>query len=174
MANTPLGIPLVDFDTDQPNGAGQINAAATAIDPLITARLLPAARMKTGHGALSLSSGNNPVAGPWPTDAYNIGDIAYSNGIFTVARAGLYYWGSTVLVSAVGSGGVPIIIAVLINGATASSNNGTVQVQGVGFYSPGGAVALNSGDTVQVVVVIPGSTSGMTITPDTFSLFLVG
>lgn len=36
MATTSLGLPLVDFDTDQPNGAGQMNALAEAVNALLT------------------------------------------------------------------------------------------------------------------------------------------
>lgn len=175
MTTTSLGIPLYDLD-DVPNGPDEMNAISNEVDALLVPRLVPAANHRGPHAVASgLSSGSNPVGSGWPL-LYAVGDIAYASGIWTVARAGLYVWACTYVATASSTSSV-VEVRVTVNGSAPANGDGTVVV-GMNPTSQagtaGGPIALAANDQVQLNLFVDAIPTGLTVTPQTFSLILVG
>ena len=107
----------------------------------------------------------------WSTLRFNVGDIAYSAGIFTAGSAGKYRWDATVNWPATGTT-YRVEQFVLINGAASWAGGASMN-----FYAGDGQQWLTSGFTVDLAaggtlqLALECSTSGLTnVQPIAFCL----
>lgn len=128
---------------------------------------------------LSAAAGSDVPITSWNLAPYNVGDIAYGAGVFTVARTGLYQFDLTISWPTTTTTTHRRSQYVFVNGAETSVQEGRADItitgtnSAVNVVSTGGNIALNAGDTVQAVVSHTFSAS-LTLSPKVFTLLQVG
>lgn len=145
-------------------------AAPVSLPPVPT----PARRRNAGSALGSIGTANTtfPVTA-WGADAFNIGDIAYSGGVFTVGTAGIYRW-SLSFAWPVYATAFRASQYILVNGSV--DNSGRMDLQyplpGSQTQSCGFEVSLAAGGTVQAG--LEASSAGVSgVIPRSFSLVRV-
>lgn len=97
----------------------------------------------------------------WLTNAYNLGDISYAAGVFTINTPGIYRWEATVVWPAAAAT-YRVTQGIMVNGSIVTPGEGTMNFAsgfGVQVITSGFTLQLNATDTLQLGLI--ASTAGV-------------
>lgn len=176
MATTSRGYPYPAL-TDQPNGPTQLQALAQAVNDDVAGTVRACCRMVSGSAGFGVATFTQYPIPSWSATTTNVGDIAYSGGVFTPGTTGLYSWSLT---AAWPNPGATYQRTQLLRVDGGAVQNGRVDFEvssltfntGTQYLTAGGPVYLNAGDDVQPTLFHTGATQS--VTPLFFALWRIG
>lgn len=121
----------------------------------------PASRRYNSTAAvITVGTSQVPVTN-WLTQVYNLGDISYAAGVFTVTTPGIYRWSATVTWPS-SAASYRVQQYILVNGSQDTGGIASFQFAsgyGAQNLTNGFEVQLNAGDTLELALI--GSTAGI-------------